>query len=104
MRSNYVKCEKCKQTMHENTFEEHRQNKKCTSMQLQSFLIIKTQKEFICRFLLEPTEGYERCPLCFALVNQNKWREHLMGDQPCINNPRSKVGKACKYTRYTRYT
>jgi len=32
MRSNYVKCETCKQAVHENTFENHRQDKKCTSM------------------------------------------------------------------------
>ncbi|XP_029665508.1 centrosomal protein of 104 kDa isoform X4 [Formica exsecta] len=73
MRSNYVKCETCKQAVHENTFENHRQDKKCT----------------------KPIEGYERCPLCSALVNQNKWREHLMGEHPCINNPRSKIGKSC---------
>ncbi|EFN60722.1 Uncharacterized protein KIAA0562 [Camponotus floridanus] len=73
MRSNYVKCETCKQAVHENTFENHRQDKKCT----------------------KPIEGYERCPLCLALVNQNKWREHLMGEHPCINNPRSKIGKSC---------
>ncbi|KAL6434985.1 hypothetical protein ACFW04_005258 [Cataglyphis niger] len=75
MRSNYVKCETCKQAVHESTFENHRQDKKCT----------------------KPIEGYERCPLCLALVNQNKWREHLMGEHPCINNPRSKTGKSCKF-------
>lgn len=32
MRSNYVKCETCKQAVHENTFENHRKDKKCTSM------------------------------------------------------------------------
>jgi len=45
-------------------------------------------------FVLEPIEGYDRCPLCSALVNQNKWREHLMGEHPCVNNPRSKTGKS----------
>ncbi|EZA61106.1 hypothetical protein X777_08318 [Ooceraea biroi] len=74
MRSNYVKCDTCKQAVHENAFETHAQDKKCT----------------------KPIEGYERCPLCSALVNQNKWREHLMGEHPCINNPRSKGGKNCK--------
>ncbi|KYQ60786.1 hypothetical protein ALC60_00154 [Trachymyrmex zeteki] len=73
MRSNYVKCDTCKQAVHENAFEVHRQDKKCT----------------------KPIEGYERCPLCSALVNQNKWREHLMGEHPCVNNPRSKLGKSC---------
>ncbi|KYN20671.1 hypothetical protein ALC57_06988 [Trachymyrmex cornetzi] len=73
MRSNYVKCDTCKQAVHENAFEIHRQDKKCT----------------------KPIEGYERCPLCSALVNQNKWREHLMGEHPCVNNPRSKLGKSC---------
>ncbi|XP_024891189.1 centrosomal protein of 104 kDa isoform X1 [Temnothorax curvispinosus] len=73
MRSNYVKCDTCKQAVNENAFENHRQDKKCT----------------------KPIEGYERCPLCSALVNQNKWREHLMGEHPCVNNPRSKIGKSC---------
>lgn len=44
----------------------------------------------------EPIDGHEHCPLCHGLVNQNKWREHLMGDQPCKNNPRNKIGKSCK--------
>jgi hypothetical protein len=56
----------------------------------------RTQKIYILIFRLEPIEGYERCPLCSALVNQNKWREHLMGEHPCVNNPRSKIGKSCK--------
>lgn len=33
MRSNYVKCDTCKQAVHEGAFENHRQDKKCTSMQ-----------------------------------------------------------------------
>ncbi|KOX72242.1 hypothetical protein WN51_01104, partial [Melipona quadrifasciata] len=73
MRSNYVKCDICKQAIHENSFEEHRKDSKCT----------------------KPIEGYDRCPLCSVLVNQNKWREHLMGDHPCTNNPRNKSGKSC---------
>ncbi|XP_031367191.1 centrosomal protein of 104 kDa isoform X2 [Apis dorsata] len=73
MRSNYVKCDTCKQAIHENSFEEHRKDNKCT----------------------KPIEGYDRCPLCSTLVNQNKWREHLMGDHPCVNNPRNKLGKSC---------
>ncbi|CAD1475959.1 unnamed protein product, partial [Heterotrigona itama] len=72
MRSNYVKCDICKQAIHENSFEEHRKDSKCT----------------------KPIEGYDRCPLCSVLVNQNKWREHLMGDHPCTNNPRNKSGKS----------
>ena len=48
-------------------------------------------------FITEPIEGYDRCPLCSVLVNQNKWREHLMGDHPCTNNPRNKSGKSCKF-------
>ncbi|XP_011351567.1 centrosomal protein of 104 kDa isoform X3 [Ooceraea biroi] len=79
MRSNYVKCDTCKQAVHENAFETHAQDKKCT----------------------KPIEGYERCPLCSALVNQNKWREHLMGEHPCINNPRSKGGKNCSKSQST---
>jgi len=62
-------------------------------------IIIYTSKATTNNFLiliLEPIEGYERCPLCSTLVNQNKWREHLMGEHPCINNPRSKGGKSCK--------
>ncbi|KAG7213695.1 hypothetical protein KM043_002936 [Ampulex compressa] len=73
MRSNYVKCDACKQAVHESSFDEHRKDKTCT----------------------KPIEGYERCPLCSALVNQNKWREHLMGEHPCTNNPRNKLGKTC---------
>jgi len=34
MRSNYVKCDTCKQAVHENAFEVHRQDKKCTSITL----------------------------------------------------------------------
>lgn len=78
MRSNYVKCDTCKQAIHENSFEEHRKDNKCTKL-----------------LFTEPIEGYDRCPLCSTLVNQNKWREHLMGDHPCVNNPRNKLGKSC---------
>ncbi|XP_015591563.1 centrosomal protein of 104 kDa isoform X2 [Cephus cinctus] len=73
MRSNYVKCDTCKQAMHERTFKEHAKDEKCT----------------------KPIEGYERCPLCHTHVNQNKWREHLMGEHPCTNNPRNKTSKPC---------
>jgi len=34
MKSNYVKCDTCKQAVHENAFENHRQDKKCTSITL----------------------------------------------------------------------
>ena len=33
MRSNYDKCDICKQAIHEDSFEEHRKSSKCTSMQ-----------------------------------------------------------------------
>lgn len=32
MRSKYVKCDTCKQAVNENAFENHRQDKKCTSI------------------------------------------------------------------------
>ncbi|XP_043267514.1 centrosomal protein of 104 kDa isoform X2 [Venturia canescens] len=73
LRNNYVKCDVCKQAVLEKIFAEHSKDEKCT----------------------KPIEGYERCPLCRALVNQNKWREHLMGDHPCANNPRNKISKTC---------
>lgn len=96
MRSNYVKCDTCKQAIHENSFEEHRKDNKCTSMQFDR------EQDDINKYIIEllftePIEGYDRCPLCSTLVNQNKWREHLMGDHPCVNNPRNKLGKSCKY-------
>lgn len=34
MRSNYVKCDTCKQAVNENAFDNHRQDKKCTSITL----------------------------------------------------------------------
>ncbi|XP_012271377.1 centrosomal protein of 104 kDa [Orussus abietinus] len=73
MRSNYAKCGICKQAVHERSFGEHTKEEKCT----------------------KPIEGYERCPLCLTQVNHNKWREHLMGEQPCSNNPRCQIGKGC---------
>ncbi|XP_015118491.1 centrosomal protein of 104 kDa isoform X2 [Diachasma alloeum] len=72
-RNNYVKCDTCKLAVLEKCFEEHSKNDKCT----------------------KPIEGYDRCPLCHTLVNQNKWREHLMGENPCTNNPRNKPTKSC---------
>ncbi|XP_033225058.1 centrosomal protein of 104 kDa isoform X2 [Belonocnema kinseyi] len=73
LRNNYVKCETCKQPVNGKMFEEHSKDEKCT----------------------KPVEGYGRCPLCCGLVNQNKWRDHLMGDHPCTSNPRTKVNKSC---------
>ncbi|XP_063975580.1 centrosomal protein of 104 kDa isoform X1 [Diachasmimorpha longicaudata] len=72
-RNNYVKCDTCKLAVLETCFEEHSKDDKCT----------------------KPIEGYDRCPLCHSLVNQNKWREHLMGENPCTNNPRNKPTKSC---------
>ncbi|XP_011305093.1 centrosomal protein of 104 kDa isoform X2 [Fopius arisanus] len=72
-RNNYVKCDTCKLAVLEKSFEEHSKDDKCT----------------------KPIEGYDRCPLCYILVNQNKWREHLMGENPCTNNPRNKTTKSC---------
>ncbi|KAI4498659.1 hypothetical protein M0802_006365 [Mischocyttarus mexicanus] len=73
MRRNYRKCDTCKQAVHEGSFDEHKKEKTCS----------------------KPIDGHEHCPLCHELVNQNKWREHLMGDQPCKNNTRNKIGKSC---------
>ncbi|XP_066594183.1 centrosomal protein of 104 kDa [Prorops nasuta] len=73
IRSSYVKCDTCKQAVPERSFDEHTKSGKCT----------------------KPIEGFDRCPLCHLLVNQNNWRDHLMGDQPCTNNPRIKISKTC---------
>lgn len=72
---------------------------KITSVQVCNSIVntININKYIIELLFAEPIEGYDRCPLCSTLVNQNKWREHLMGDHPCVNNPRNKLGKSCKY-------
>ncbi|KAK0170867.1 hypothetical protein PV328_008662 [Microctonus aethiopoides] len=70
-RNNYVKCDTCRQAILEKSFTDHSKDDRCT----------------------KPMDGYERCPLCRTLVNQNKWREHLMGENPCTNNPRNRMTK-----------
>ncbi|XP_044599316.1 centrosomal protein of 104 kDa isoform X1 [Cotesia glomerata] len=72
-RNDYVKCDTCKQAIVEKSFSEHSKDDSCT----------------------RPVEGYERCPLCRILVNKNKWKDHLMGENPCPNNPRNKSNKTC---------
>lgn len=71
-RNNYVKCDNCKQPVIEKFLKEHMNDKIC----------------------IKPTDGYECCPLCHKNFNQNKWREHLMGDEPCTNNSRTKLTKS----------
>ncbi|XP_015519363.2 centrosomal protein of 104 kDa [Neodiprion lecontei] len=73
MRNNYSKCDTCKQAVHIEDLKRHSKSDKCT----------------------KPIEGCERCPLCQLHINRNKWRDHLMGDQPCTNNPRNKTNKSC---------
>ncbi|XP_034949351.1 centrosomal protein of 104 kDa isoform X2 [Chelonus insularis] len=72
-RNSYVKCDTCKLAVLEKCFPEHSKDEQCR----------------------KPIEGYSRCPLCHILVNQNKWRDHLMGESPCTNNPRNKFSKSC---------
>lgn len=71
-RNNYVKCDNCKQPVIEKFFDQHSREKNC----------------------VKPVEGLTNCPLCHNLINQNKWREHLMGDDPCTNNTRNKLTKS----------
>ncbi|KAF7990486.1 hypothetical protein HCN44_000291 [Aphidius gifuensis] len=71
-RNNYVKCDNCKQPVIEKILKEHMKDKIC----------------------MKPIDGYECCPLCHKNFNQNKWREHLMGDEPCTNNSRIKLTKS----------
>ncbi|XP_016844299.1 centrosomal protein of 104 kDa isoform X2 [Nasonia vitripennis] len=72
-RNNYVKCSTCKQAVLEKKFTEHTGDNVCT----------------------KPIEGCDRCPLCQAYINKNKWREHLMGDHPCVKNSRVTLQKTC---------
>ncbi|OXU17252.1 hypothetical protein TSAR_006091 [Trichomalopsis sarcophagae] len=74
-RNNYVKCSTCKQAVLEKKFTEHAGDNVCT----------------------KPIEGCDRCPLCQAYINKNKWREHLMGDHPCVKNSRVTLQKTCMF-------